>query len=147
MASRVTGGARLNRFLRQAKSAKSVKSVEVGYFSTAKYPDGTPVAFVAVVNEFGTKNGRIPERPSFRNAIRGAGKDLTPILVANINPKTMALDVKTAGKIGLAMQGRIQRSITTLRTPANAPSTIAAKKSSNPLLDTGGNEEKRHVQS
>ena len=140
MASRVSGGKKLARFLRQAKSAKSVRAVEVGFFSTAKYPDGTSVAAVAAWNEFGTeRNGRqhVPERPFFRNAISGAGKVLLPVLVENINPKTMALDRKSAGKVGLAMQSRIQRSITTLRRPENAPATIEAKGSSNPLIRDG----------
>ena len=135
MARNIKGGQKLNAFLRKAKNAKSVKEIQVGFFATSKYPDGTPVAAVAAFNEFGTK--RAPERPFFRNAIAGAEEELNPVMVKNINPRTMALDRKTAGKLGQVMQGRIQRSITTLRDPANAPSTIAQKGSSNPLLDTG----------
>ena len=136
MASKVTGGRKLNTFFRRAKSAQagSVRAVEVGFYSTAKYPDGTPVTNVAAWNEFGTS--RIPERPFFRQAIQGAKAEITPILVENVDPRTMSVDRRTAGLVGQAMQGRIQRSITTLRRPANAPSTIKAKGSSNPLIDT-----------
>ena len=135
MAKFVRGGARLRAFFRQAKNAQRVDDVQVGFFATAKYDDGTPVAAVALWNEFGTK--RIPERPFFRQAIQGADRDLTPIIKANLDPKTLAIDRPLAGKLGTAMKGRIQKSITTLRTPPNAPSTIKAKGSSNPLIDEG----------
>lgn len=113
--------------------------MSVGFFSTAKYPDGTPVAAVAAWNEFGTS--RIPERPFFRNAIVGADKELMPVLKKGIDPRDMALDHITAAKLGLVMQARVQRSITDLSSPPNAPSTTAprplGKGSSNPLIDTG----------
>ena len=137
MARNIKGGKKLDAFLRKAKNAKSVKEIQVGFFASSKYPDGTPVAAVAAFNEFGTK--RIPERPFFRQAISGADEELKPVLLKSINPRTMALDRKTAGKLGQVMQGRIQRSIVTLREPALAPSTIARrkKKSTKPLIDTG----------
>lgn len=130
----VRGGRRLAAFLRKAKAAKHV-DVDVGFFASAKYDDGTPVAAVAAWNELGTST--IPERAFFRNALRTSKELLLDIMVDNIDPRTMTLDRVTAGKLGAALVGEIQRSITTLRQPANAPSTIALKKSSNPLLDTG----------
>ena len=152
--SRVRGGKKLKAFLRNARRAKtaSVNEIAVGFFASSKYPNGIPVAAVAAWNEFGTRDGRVPERPFFRNAIKGAAKDIMPVLVENIDPKTMHLDLTTANKVGLAMVGRVQRSITVLRNPPNAPVTIQggwiktktgkalfikAKGSSNPLIDTG----------
>ena len=79
--SRTKGGKKLDEFLRRAKTADGVDTVEIGFFSDAKYPDGTPVTNVAAWNEFGTENKdgseRIPERPFFRQAIP---KMKTPIL-------------------------------------------------------------------
>ena len=40
-------------------------------------------------------------------------------------------------QLGLLVQAAIQRRVVELRTPPNAPATIKAKKSSNPLIDTG----------
>ena len=131
----VRGGRRLAAFLRKAKAAKHV-DVDVGFFASAKYDDGTPVAAVAAWNEYGTSNG-IPERPFFRNALRTSKELLLDIMVDNIDPRTLTLDRVTAGKLGAALVGEIQRSITTLRQPPNAPSTQKAKGSSNPLIDTG----------
>ena len=136
----VKGGKKLGAFLRKAKSAQGVKSVEVGFFASSKYPDGTPVTNVATWNEFGTetKGGkvRIPERPFFRQAINDAEDVLPAEAKKIIDPKTMVVDRQAAEKLGLVMQGLIQTSITRLDEPANAPSTIAQKGSSNPLLDT-----------
>ena len=44
----------------------------------------------------------------------------------------------TAMKVmGMKVQADVQQAITVLSSPANAPSTIAKKGSSNPLIDTG----------
>ena len=71
--STTRGGKKLQEFIRKAKTADGVKYVEIGFYSTARYPDGTPVTNVAAWNEFGTdgKNGvgAIPERPFFRLSI------------------------------------------------------------------------------
>ena len=135
------GGKKLERFLRDARHARGVRTVEVGFFSTARYPDGTPVTNVAAWNEFGTENEdgsvRIPERPFFRNAVRRAPRELREATRGEIDPRTMRVTRRTAGKLGLVMQAIIQRSITELRDPPNAPSTKLKKSSSNPLLDTG----------
>ena len=151
MPSRVQGGRKLAAFLRRAKSAKArSKQTDVGFFSTAKYPNGLNVAAVAAWNEFGTET--IPERPFLRQAISGAERDLLPVLKAGIDPKEMVIDARTAGLLGEVMKARIQQSITTLREPPNAPITISGgwmrsksgkpfrvkgKGSSNPLIDTG----------
>ena len=130
----ITGGNKLNAFFRKAKAAKS-HDVDIGFFESAKYPDGTPVAAVAAWNEFGTE--RIPERPFFRNAIRESKDELLQVLKGNVDPRTMNVDRRTAGLLGQTMVGIIQENITKLRTPPNRPATIAAKGSSNPLIDEG----------
>ena len=136
--SGLQGGARLRRFVRTVRKApaKSAKSVDVGFFKTARYPNGTPVAAVAAWNEFGTSRGT-PERPFFRNAIKGASYDLMPVLLEVVEPGNMEFTTIAANRVGLAMQGRVQKSITVLRDPPNAPSTIRRKGSSNPLIRDG----------
>ena len=109
-------------FLRQAKTAKArSKRTDVGFFASAKYPDGTPAAAVAAWNEFGTET--IPERPFIRNAISGADRDLLPILKDGVDPKKMEVDARTAGLLGEAMKARIQNSRSRrCGDPPNAPS-------------------------
>lgn len=138
----IVGGRRLDSYLRQAKSARirSVRGLEVGFFRSAQYPDGTPVAAVAAWNELGTeRNGQqqVPERPFFRGAIRDIRREMMPVLAAVI-PDTLEFNRRAAGTLGAFMRGKIQRSITSLREPPNAPATIERKGGkSNPLIDTG----------
>ena len=140
----IRGGKKLDAFLRKAKVAKNVRSIQVGFFQTDTYPDGTPVTNVALWQEFGTEietltgtQQHIPERPFFRNAIRDAQRELPQVLHDNVDPRTMVVDRKVAEKLGLAFQGLIYDSITRLTEPPNAPSTKRIKKSENPLLDEG----------
>ena len=140
-----TGGKKLERFLREAGKG-GVSGVKVGFFSDAKYQDGTPVAAVAAWNEFGTKN--IPERPFFRQAIAGMEDGIANIIKARIDPKKGIVDERLADVIGAYAAVQVQESITSLREPPNAPSTIARKRKKlggkkgvgggeNPLIDTG----------
>ena len=83
-----TGGKKLRRLLREAGKG-GVSGVKVGFFSTARYEDGTPVAAVAAWNEFGTKN--IPERPFFRRAIAEMEDGIANIIKAGIDPRRMTV--------------------------------------------------------
>ena len=128
------GGKKLERFLREAGKG-GVSGVKVGFFSTARYEDGTPVAAVAAWNEFGTES--IPERPFFRRALAEAEDGIVKVIAAGIDPERMAVDERLADRVGAYVQGEIQESITALKEPPNSPSTIRRKGSSNPLLDSG----------
>ena len=140
-----TGGKKLQRLLREAGKG-GVSGVKVGFFSTAKYQDGTPVAAVAAWNEFGTKT--IPERPFFRNALAEMEDGIANIIKAGIDPKKMVVDDRLAGRVGEYVAGQVQESITALKDPPNAPETVARKRKKlhgkkgvgggeNPLIDTG----------
>ena len=133
------GGKKLKKFIADARVAqgKGVKEIKVGVFSTATYPDGTPVAVVAAVNEFGTTDGHIPERPAFRNANVSVKPRLVQTLAREIDPTKLVVTPDIANRLGLQWQAEIQDNIVRLRSPPNAPSTVRAKKSANPLVDTG----------
>ena len=134
-----TGGDKLRRILRDAGKG-GVNNVEVGFFESARYPNGTPVAAVAAWNEFGTKRDgeqHVPERPFFRQAIAEMKDGLVNILKAGIDPKEGVVDRQLANRLGAYAQGQVQKSITKLDAPPNAPATVAAKGSSNPLIDEG----------
>ena len=128
------GGKKLRRLLDQASKRRDV-TVEVGFFSEARYEDGTPVAAVAAWNEFGTET--IPERRFFRRALTEVEDGVTKIVKAGIDTEKMVVDDRLAGRVGAYVAGQIQESITALKEPPNAPSTIKEKGGSSPLLDTG----------
>ena len=132
----VTGGRKLKAHLRKAQRAKSVKGVDVGFFASAQYQDGTPVANVAAKNEFG--GGYSPPRPFFRQSNSSVKDELYNLLKSQVDPATLAVTPIVAELAGNLLQGNIKVTIQKLRNPPNAPSTIARKKGkSNPLIDSG----------
>ena len=48
--STTRGGKKLQEFIRKAKTADGIRDVEIGFYSTAKYKDGTAVTNVALYN-------------------------------------------------------------------------------------------------
>lgn len=113
--------------------------VKVGIQSDAgNYPEGGPsVADVATFNEFGTS--RIPERSFIRSTM---DKQRPALLVMNrklfFEMSAGRMSTRRALNIlGLKITSEIKKTITRLKTPPNAPSTIRRKGSSNPLIDTG----------
>jgi hypothetical protein len=141
MSIQVTGGEKLKAFIEHYAQNKKLE-LEVGFFADATYPkNGVPVAAVAIINEFGTKDngGRIPERPFFRNANAILKTNLQTFLVKHMVRVAGALTVtpSTLELLGLYHQGLIQKAIDNMTDPPNAPSTIRQKKSDHPLFDTG----------
>ena len=158
------GGQRLEKLFREAGKG-GVKQVEVGFFESAKYQDGTPVAAVAAMNEFGTgphtirpktkrllaftgadgkrvlaRSVRHPgtqERPFFRQAVAQMQDGVAAIVRAGIDAEKMVVDDHLANEVGTYAAAEVKESISQLTSPPNAPSTIAQKGSSNPLIDIG----------
>ena len=148
--ARVTtrGGKKIQKVLDDAAKKRKQPTVEVGFFSTARYSDTKSglngggkrephyVATVAAWQEFGTTNG-IPERPFFRQSIAIMEKELPGVLRKLVDPTTMLVTERDAGLIGEYAKGVIQERIIDLDQPPNAARTIAEKGSSNPLIDEG----------
>lgn len=109
------------------------KSLEVGFYDTATYPNGQNVAQVAFWNEFGTI--RSPARPFFRNAIETNIKKWYASFGDLVS--SGGSDRVVMGKLGEIIRNDIAMSITKFSTPPNAQSTIEQKGSSKPLIDTG----------
>ncbi len=142
MSVQVTGGEKLKAFIEHYAKNKKL-ALEVGFFADATYSkNNVPVAAVAIINEFGTKEngGRIPERPFFRNANAILKTNLQAFLLKHMVRVAGALTVtpSTLELLGSHHQGLIQKAIGDMTDPPNAPSTIKAKKGKDhPLIDTG----------
>ncbi len=132
-----TGGAKLQAALEKiADDAGKGKTLSVGFMSGAKYPDGTNVAMVAAIQNFGAPEANIPARPFFSNMVKakspGWGKDLGNALVVT------RFDGETAlGLMGEVIGSDLQTSIIETNEPELSPATIAAKGFAKPLIDTG----------
>lgn len=101
-------------------------------------PDGTSLVEVAVWNEFGTET--IPSRPFMRRtadekrrAVGALGEGFLKRVIAGSVAPSSALH-----QIGLWFAAEVVKTINSSASWAapNAPSTIAAKGSSHPLVDT-----------
>lgn len=124
-----------------------VHKVEAGFFETAKYSDGTPVAYIATIQEFGYPEGNIPSRPFFRNAIKAnekkweaASSQLMLSVIEGKISKEQALE-----QLGQLIKGDIQESILVGDFEQLKQSTLDARQSrkrtegvaKKPLIDTG----------
>lgn len=129
-----SGGKKLQEVFKKAGKG-GIKHVDVGFFSSATYPDGTTVAAVAAWNEFGTKI--IPERPFFRIANAENELNLIRIITTQVDPLTMVITKRIGNSLGVNHQGAVQKSMVDLRDPENAESTLIKKKGkTNPLIHT-----------
>lgn len=116
-------------------SLRGPKKVKVGLPAGEADSD---VIMRGIYNHFGTSRG-IPERPFLSAAMRdnrnkyrdGMKTSAKKLLLGQTSLHTVL------SKLGIMAQGDVQESITSWSTPPNAPSTIAQKGSSSPLIDTG----------
>jgi hypothetical protein len=128
----VTGGDKFREKLqgigRQITNASAVK---VGFLAESTYPDGTPVAMIAAIQEYGAPNNRmfggppapIPPRPFFRNMIRAKKKEwpnAIRVLLRDNNYDAL----RTLQQTGEAVAGQLRQSIVDTNSPALKPSTL-----------------------
>lgn len=109
--------------------------LKVGFLEKAKYPDGTPVAMIAAIQNYGAPSRNIPPRPFFTNMV----KEKAPTWPEGVKMALKAADynVSTAlNMIGDGIAGQLRESIINTKTPPLAESTIRKKGFSQPLIDT-----------
>ncbi len=129
------GGEKLENYLTDLAERMRDGEVSVGFFDTATYPDGTKVAAVAFFNEFGRPSRGQPPRPFFRRMIAKESPTWAGKLQKAI--KFTKYDSERALHLmGEDIQGALIKSINDLTSPPLAPSTIAAKGFSKPLIDS-----------
>lgn len=124
----LSGGEELERRLMEiARKVGRSGSVRVGFLEGATYPDGTSVAMVAAINNFGAPEKGIPARPFFTNMIKensGAwGDEFAGAL------KLADYDVgKALGLMGEHIAGQLRQSIVDTVAPPNSPVTNLLKQ-------------------
>lgn len=98
---------------------------------------GLSMPQIAAQNEFGTD--KIPARPFMRPAVDSNRAKLDKAISGEYDKVVMGTSTvkNSLNLIGLFMTGLIQKQIRATHYPPNAPSTIARKKSSHPLIDFG----------
>ncbi len=132
----VTGGGKLAAALASiATKATKASEVSIGFLSGATYPDGTNVAMVAALNEFGVPAHNQPPRPFFRDMIAAKSPEWGPAVAALIEANDFDA-AKTLAETGKSVKAQLQDSILTFDRVPLAPSTIAAKKFGKQLIDS-----------
>ena len=154
-----TTGGKFNRIPDLVRELQYLAShqVEIGIFADASRDEAVPMLVIAAANEFGAK---IPKRQArFEDLDDGNPEKWIIIpersyLRAWFDENVDALQATMERLIGQVVEGKIsgraaletiggyvvthvQAYMVDLKTPPNAPSTIARKGSSNPLIDTG----------
>lgn len=122
-------------------------TAKVGWFESAVYESGTPVALVAVVQEYGSPSKGIPPRLGMR-ALQEEKKaewqrDTHVLAKAVVNGK-LAPGAVMEG-VAQKAEGDMRKHISQVWTPKLAPATIKARgrrhskglTSEKPLVDTG----------
>ena len=124
--------------LRNLTKQMKDKEVRVGFDgSSGAYDDGVTIAMVAAWNEYGTEHS--PSRPFMRDTVRN-GKEKIINHATNEAKKAIRGDGDInvlLNSIGAHTKGLMQQEIRNGEFAPNAPSTIAKKGSSKPLIDTG----------
>ncbi len=105
-------------------------SVRTGWFPKDKYENGTPVAYVAALQEFGNPATSLPARPFMRPAqMENRTKWMNFV---GLGAKAMLRGEITAssvmGQIGAVMEGDVKQAIVNVNSPALSPITIMARK-------------------
>lgn len=142
------GGAGMARLRKAMKDAETLSN-KVGWLESSVYPDGTPAAYVAAIQEYGDPDSNIPSRSFMRTSSDEHSQRWVQIMTkAVMRIPSGQGDIRQAlDLVGLAAEGDIRRKITQIFEPPLAESTIksrarrAGKKpeqvSTKPLNDTG----------
>jgi hypothetical protein len=133
----VKGGERLDAYLANlAKKLARNGTVRVGFLENATYPDGTSVATIAAIQNFGAPMAGIPPRPFFSGMVNreagGWGVKMAQVLkrVDDDAEKALAL-------MGQGIAGQLRQAIVDTKDPPLKPETIRRKGFDKPLVDTG----------
>lgn len=136
--TRGAGISALKRRLRQGQA-----QVLVGVPAGKLEADGTSIALVAAVNEFGSEDGRIPERSHLRAGLREGRQEFRRLNMRTLAAVARGTMTETAalgllGQAGVrAVKLRMQRGPFAPNAPATIKAkTVNGKKGDRPLFDT-----------
>lgn len=123
---------KLGLWVRNAQVEIRVGVPDVTHHSGLRLPE------LAAIHEFGTDDGRIPERAPFRTTMRenvnAYKRGLAAAAKASVRSKG---NRKAYELLGAKAAGDVQSRIAQGLPPPNAPSTVAQKGSDTPLIDEG----------
>lgn len=118
--------AALNKIPEQFKD----KVVQVGIPSGKFYEDGTSVAYVAAIHEYGAPEAKIPARPFFQPTIQAKKSEWVAILKQGVkqvaNGSASAEDALDL--VGITASKQIEETVANIYAPALSPVTVLLRK-------------------
>lgn len=126
--STLKGGKKLEAHLKRlSQQIDKATKVKVGFLSDATYSDGTPVAMVAAIQNFGAPARGIPPRPFFSNMVADKSPEWGPALGRLLRDND--LDAAAAlDQVGQGIAGQLRESIVNTNTPPLSPVTLMLRK-------------------
>ncbi|NTJ46907.1 hypothetical protein G6K93_07760 [Agrobacterium rhizogenes] len=102
------------------------KTAQAGFFPEAAYPDGTPVAYVAAIQEYGVPKVKIPPRHPMRSAVEQYSSHWRDELARGVHAVIQGNITSDAvlNQVGGAMASDIQASIAEVTAPPLSPITV-----------------------
>jgi len=133
----LTGGDGLEAKLKElaGKLGAKKREVRVGFFENAKYPDGTSVATIAAIQNFGAPSRGIPPRPFFSNMVAAKSPGWPDSFVRIMKANEYDLDL-SLNLLGGGIAGQLRQSIKDTNSPPLSPVTVRKKGFAKPLIDT-----------
>lgn len=124
----IKGGDKLRAELQRiAGEVKSAERVQIGFLEGATYPDGTPVAMIAAIQNWGAPRAGIPPRPFFTDMITEKSPEWGPATAALLKENDYDA-MATLSKVGEAVAGQLRESIIKTTTPPLSPITLMIRK-------------------
>lgn len=110
------------------------KFVTIGIHEDAgQHEGGINNAQLGAVQHFGTEN--IPPRPWLDVGVASGNQEYLQIITDGLEQGLQPEQI--LNQLGVVATAQVQIYMTQLKSPPNAPSTVAHKGSSNPLIDSG----------
>lgn len=124
----LTGGDKLEARLEAiARKISRGAFLRVGFLEGATYPDGTSVATVAAIQNFGAPAKGIPARPFFTNMIAEKSKSWGEALVNRLKANDWDLH-KSLEQMGNGIAGQLRQSIVDMNDPPLSDVTLLLRE-------------------
>lgn len=140
MANKVTDIDRgYGQFLSAMSRLTTRRYVVVGVRKGSKGRGGVDLATIAAVHEFGSTDGRIPERSFIRSTYDRKIAGYTAKVAVGLGKAVLGLTSadEVLDDLGRTMAADVVATIDAGIAPPNAPSTLRRKNGTKPLVDTG----------
>lgn len=123
------------------------KQLKVGFFEHSKYPDGTPIAYVAAIQELGYPAGGIPPRPFLRPTMSDKKTEYGQLIFRvakaaasgniTVNDGLTQVGAKAASDVKLAIKAVTTPALDDATVKTRARRHSKGKSTNKPLVDTG----------